>query len=40
MGIGDTKFEYEYDGGTDKNEKKNNANAYGINVGIKAFFKQ
>lgn len=22
MGIGDTKFEYEYDGGTDKNEKK------------------
>ena len=36
MGIGDTKFEFE----DNKSKDKNTANAYGINVGIKAFFKQ
>ena len=40
LGIGDRKSESEDYGETYKNENKNTANAYGINVGIKAFFKQ
>jgi len=40
MGIGDTKYEIEDYGETYDSEDKNTANAYGINIGIKAFFKQ
>jgi len=40
MGIGDTTYETWEDEDSWDHEDKNTANAYGINIGIKAFFKQ